>query len=105
MTGTPLGDRLAATEPTPEDRLVRDDWQKRTRAAIDEAMAELLPRERHIAHARWFIDDPMTLEELGQELGVSKERVRQLEARIVARLRERLRDLDEIPEDWLPQPS
>lgn len=104
-TGTPFGDRLAAPEPTPEDQLVLDDWQRRTRAAIDQAMAELLPRERHIAHSRWFLDDPMTLEELGRELGVSKERVRQLESRIVARLRDRLRDLDEMPEDFPPEAS
>jgi len=103
--GMLLSDRIAASEPSPEDRLLRDDWQRRTRAAIDEVLAELLPRERLIARSRWFLDDPLTLEQLGRELGISKERVRQLEARMVARLRERLRGLDDMPEDSPVDPS
>jgi RNA polymerase sigma-32 factor len=43
-------------------------------------------------------DEPRTLQDLGAELGVSKERVRQLEQRTLTKLRQRLRDLDpELP--------
>jgi RNA polymerase sigma-32 factor len=40
---------------------------------------------------RLVSDEPMTLQELGDEFGVSRERVRQLEARLTGRLREYLR--------------
>lgn len=103
--GMLLGDRIAGSEPSPEERLVRDDWQMRTRAAIDEVLSELVPRERLIARSRWFLDDPVTLEQLGRELGISKERVRQLEARMLARLRDRLRHFDDGQEDSPADPS
>lgn len=51
------------------------------------AMAALNPRERHIIAEHQLRDDPRTLESLGHELGLSKERIRQLEAAAYAKLR------------------
>jgi RNA polymerase sigma-32 factor len=48
---------------------------------------ELTPRERHIVHQRCLTEESVTLEELGREFGVSKERVRQLEHRALVKLR------------------
>ena len=50
------------------------------------AMVELDDRERYILTERRLKDDPITLEELGQHFGVSRERVRQLEARAFAKV-------------------
>ena len=47
----------------------------------------LFRSERRIIEQRLLVDDPRTLESLGQEMGVSKERVRQLEARARTKLR------------------
>ena len=44
-------------------------------------MGVLNPRERRIFEARRLADDPMTLEDLAAEFGVSRERVRQIEVR------------------------
>jgi RNA polymerase sigma-32 factor len=44
-------------------------------------MKVLNPRERRIFEARRLADDPMTLEDLASEFGVSRERVRQIEVR------------------------
>ena len=50
-------------------------------AALRSALSVLNPRERRIFEARRLADDPITLEELSAEFGVSRERVRQIEVR------------------------
>src|SRR5689334_20269040 len=51
------------------------------RSALKSALAVLNDRERRIFEARRLADDPVTLEELAEEFGVSRERVRQIEVR------------------------
>ena len=63
------------------DSTTRSKW-------LAEALGELSPRERTIIAQRRLRDDGATLEELGRELGVSKERVRQLEHRAMLKLKE-----------------
>jgi RNA polymerase sigma-32 factor len=57
---------------------------------VRSALRRLDRRERRIVHARFLSDEPCTLEALGRELGVSKERVRQLEVRVRDKLRDAL---------------
>ncbi len=54
------------------------------------AMDALSSRERYIVQERKLIEEPRTLESLGEELGLSKERVRQLEASAFAKMRKSL---------------
>ena len=62
----------------------------RVRGWLAEALATLNPRERMIIVERKLRDEPRTLESLGQELGLSKERIRQLEAQALQKLRRQL---------------
>ncbi|MFD2855207.1 RNA polymerase factor sigma-32 [Seohaeicola zhoushanensis] len=62
----------------------------RLRSWLLEAMKQLTERERLIVRERKLRDDPRTLESLGEELGLSKERVRQLEAAAFAKMRKSL---------------
>lgn len=81
-------DFLADHRPSPEDVVIgMRDAQTRSQW-LAEALGELSPRERTIIRERRLRDEGATLEELGKELGVSKERVRQLEHRAMMKLRE-----------------
>lgn len=62
----------------------------RLRGWLANAMAALNPRERHIVAERKLREEPRTLESLGEELGLSKERVRQMEAAAFAKMRRNL---------------
>jgi RNA polymerase sigma-32 factor len=65
------------------DRAHLRDW-------LIKAMVDLNPRERFIITERKLRDEGRTLESLGTELGLSKERVRQLEAAAFTKLRRSL---------------
>ena len=64
-----------------ESRLVAEEQADNRHKALRDAMSVLNDRERRIFEARRLADDPITLEELAEEFGVSRERVRQIEVR------------------------
>jgi RNA polymerase sigma-32 factor len=64
-----------------ETRLVESEESDNRRKALGEALAVLNTRERRIFEARRLLDDAITLEDLAAEFDVSRERVRQIEAR------------------------
>jgi RNA polymerase sigma-32 factor len=57
------------------------------RQALGEALTALTERERRIFEARRLAEDPITLEDLADQFGVSRERVRQIEARAFEKVR------------------
>jgi len=57
---------------------------------VGKALAMLPPREQLVIRKRYFEEVCQTFEAIGRELGVSKDRVRQLETRALAKLRELL---------------
>ncbi len=65
------------------DRNTRMGW-------VRQALRSLSLRERRIVRARHLVTSPRTLEELGRELGVSKERVRQIEHQAISKLRRKV---------------
>lgn len=74
-------ERLVGDTATPEDALADREQRELISAVVSRALATLGAREKRIVEARMIADEPCTLEELGAEMGVSRERVRQLEAR------------------------
>ena len=75
-------------DDTPEDIVADAQIGHVRRQAIDKAVEQLDPRERMIIEARAMSEEPKTLTELGEELGVSRERARQLEARGLGKMRQ-----------------
>ena len=97
-TGEEFGDFLPSTganaEETVADRQLREVFLEKVREFAD----SLDERDRRIVDERILAEEPRTLAELGLEFQVSRERVRQLEARLIERLRaymkEQLVDFD-----------
>ncbi|OFW87246.1 MAG: RNA polymerase factor sigma-32 [Alphaproteobacteria bacterium RIFCSPHIGHO2_12_FULL_45_9] len=85
-----VGSFLADTRPNPEDVVIgMKDSQTRSKW-LNDALKKLSEREQHIIRERHMQYETVTLEELGKKLGVSKERVRQLESRALEKLRDNL---------------
>lgn len=74
-------DWLVDETPDQETHLVESEELSRRRSYLDSAMETLNERERRIFTARRLQDEPLTLEELSAEFGVSRERIRQIEVR------------------------
>jgi RNA polymerase primary sigma factor len=88
--GSALGDFIEDAEAIePSDAAARALLSE----AVGEALDELTERERQVVRLRFGLDDGQvrTLEEVGREFGVTRERVRQIEAKTLAKLRHPIR--------------
>jgi RNA polymerase sigma-32 factor len=74
-------DWLMDDRDSQEATLVASEEMDNRRAALSDALEVLNDRERRIFEARRLADEPVTLEDLAVEFGVSRERVRQIEVR------------------------
>src|SRR4249919_2291155 len=74
-------DWLVDDQESQEKVLAESEELATRRKALSEALSVLNDRERRIFEARRLADEPVTLEELAEEFGVSRERVRQIEVR------------------------
>jgi RNA polymerase sigma-32 factor len=97
-----LQDFMADAAPNPEDVVIGlRDAQTRSRW-LAEALSNLSPREQQIIRLRRLEEECVTLEDLGKEFGISKERVRQLEQRALGKLRAAMMRRVENRGDLLP---
>ncbi len=91
-SATALVDTLEAPTTPQDEQLATRRREKELHALLGGALAGLDRRERYIVEQRIMGDDDVSLADLGRELGVSRERARQLEARAKKKLEKRLRD-------------
>jgi RNA polymerase sigma-32 factor len=97
--GSEWQDWLVDESANQEAVLVESEEMDSRKAALKSSMSVLNPRERRIFEARRLADNPVTLEELAEEFGVSRERVRQIEVRAFEKVQEavlaRVRQLEQ----------
>jgi RNA polymerase sigma-32 factor len=74
-------DWLVGESPDQETVLAASEEFDNRRSALSVVLGALTPRERRIFEGRRLAEDPITLAELADEFGVSRERVRQIEVR------------------------
>jgi RNA polymerase sigma-32 factor len=91
----PAVERMASNDASPEEDAGAKESRARAKGAVAIALKGLTDRERLIVRERMMSDEPTTLKALGDILGVSKERVRQLEERARLKLRTELEGLRE----------
>ncbi len=83
---TELGDLLETEETSPEEVLMREALQR----DLQQLLADLTSRERDVIQMRFGLGDghPYSLAEIGRALELSRERVRQIEAKALQKLRQ-----------------
>ncbi|MGP1394745.1 MAG: RNA polymerase factor sigma-32 [Inquilinaceae bacterium] len=90
--GVEFGDLLVDETQNQEMRLAERDEFDRRRDFLGQAMTGLTDRERHIFTARRLTDPVMTLQELSDHHGVSRERIRQIEYAVYGKVAKRVRE-------------
>jgi RNA polymerase sigma-32 factor len=86
-------DHLVDQSPSPEAIVVEQDEKDYRHKALIGAIDVLDDRERRIFEARHLADEPLTLEDLAAQFNVSRERIRQIEARAFEKVRKAARNL------------
>lgn len=89
-SNTSFLETLADTTLSPEDRIIESQRTSFVEKQIDAAMDNLTPRERYIMQHRIMTENPATLEDLGRQYAISKERVRQIENNSKVKLKKAL---------------
>ena len=99
--GSELQEFLEDDRPNPEENIAYQSHQTSRRNVIAKAMAALDERERQIIKHRFLEENKPTLEEIGHDFGVSKERIRQIESRALEKLKLFLKKLPRTKGDRL----
>jgi RNA polymerase sigma-32 factor len=86
-------DHLVDQSPSPEAIVVEQDDKEHQHNALIAAIDVLDDRERRIFEARHLVDEPLTLEDLADRFNVSRERIRQIEARAFEKVRKAAKNL------------
>lgn len=90
--GVTRGQLLPATEPQSDDLLASAETRQIFAEYLQEFRGQLKGRDLEIYEARLMADEPLTLQEIGERYGITRERARQIEARIMEKLRGFVRD-------------
>jgi RNA polymerase sigma-32 factor len=78
-------------EGGPEQSTADSEFREFAHEKVQKFASQLKDKELEIFNARLLTDDPLTLQEIGERYGISRERVRQIETRLKKRLKEFLK--------------
>ena len=95
-------DFLPALGPGIEDSLASDEIAGLVRSKLKTILPKLNEKELYILQNRLLTDEPVTLREIGERYNVTRERVRQLEARLLEKIRQHLTvDIKDFSDTWI----
>jgi RNA polymerase sigma-32 factor len=90
--GARFGDFIASPGQSVEAQVADEDLRETFRGHVKAFADKLKPREQRIMQARILAEEPLTLQELGDEMGLTRERIRQIEKSLVDDLRDYLKE-------------
>ncbi|WP_027366674.1 sigma-70 family RNA polymerase sigma factor [Desulfocurvibacter africanus] len=95
-------DFLPALGPGIEETLANSEISALLREHLASIVPMLSDKEQDILQKRLLSDSPVTLREIGDQYGITRERVRQIEARLLQKIREHLTDkIEDFSKDWI----
>ena len=80
-------DRLASDEPGQAEVAEKGELKAQLRCAVEATREQLNLKERYIIDHRILCDEPPTLQQIGEQLHISRERVRQIESNVIRKIR------------------
>ncbi len=86
--GASFGESFAASDGRIDDAVAEQDMRQTLREHIERFAVDLDDRDQKILRERILSEEPKTLQEIGDELGLTRERIRQLEKKLVDGLRD-----------------
>jgi len=86
--GTTFGDSLSAPHDNTEDAVAAAEYRALMRTKMHEFARTLTGKEEVIFHRRLLAEEPVTLQDIGDQYGISRERIRQLESRLKKKLKD-----------------
>lgn len=101
--GASFGESLASNDGRVDDAVAEQDMRRTLREHIDRFAVDLGDREQKILRERVLAEEPKTLQEIGDELGLTRERIRQLEKNLVDGLRDYMKANLVDFEYWSPE--
>jgi RNA polymerase sigma-32 factor len=102
-TGGTFGDSVAGADARDVDPVADQDMRSTFRRHVERFAVDLDAREQAILRQRILADDPRTLQEIGDDFGLTRERVRQIEKRLVDNLRVYLKENLVDFDYWAPE--
>jgi RNA polymerase sigma-32 factor len=98
-----MGDLMDSGTESAESSVSRENLKATLHKHVEKFAEQIDERETRILQARILAEEPQTLQEIGEEFDLTRERVRQIEARLVAKLREYLKDNLVDFDYWAPE--
>lgn len=89
-SGSTLKDLQSSNQESLEDALATQEQIQILKDRIEEIRPSLSEKEKIILDERWLNDEPLTLQEIGEKYGITREAVRQNEVRLMKKIREKM---------------
>lgn len=100
--GSSRMDFLPALGPGIEETLANGEIAKLVQERLQTIVHKLSDKEADILHNRLLAEEPVTLREIGEKYNITRERVRQIEARLLQKIRDHLfKEITDFSSDWI----